>query len=316
MKINGHEVKFGIQTPPEYVSFEELKNTWLEAEKLGFDSAWLYDHFFPIIGDPSGPCHEGWTALSALAALTSKIHCGIMVTGNTYRNPAVLAKMGATVDVLSNGRLSMGLGAAWFELEHNAYDIPFYTVGQRIRRCDEACEIIKRLWSEEKVNFDGKYYKIKDAYCNPKPAQKPRPPLMIGGQGEKLMLRVVAKHADAWNCFGSPEYLAHKITVMREHGNAVGRDTNEIEKSVICSPCVTEDKAKIKEAVALYAKFFRLESEDDARRRMLAGNASEVTKRVKEYLEVGVTHIILGMLPPYDMESVRNFSDMVMPQFR
>ena len=316
MNINGHEVKFGIQTPPEYVSFDEIKSTWLEAEKLGFDSAWLYDHFFPIIGDPSGPCHEGWTTLSALAALTSKIHCGIMVTGNTYRNPALLAKMGATVDVLSNGRLSMGIGAAWFELEHNAYDIPFYTVGQRIRRCDESCEIIKRLWSEEKVNFDGKYYKIKDAYCNPKPVQKPHPPLMIGGQGEKLMLRVVAKHADAWNCFGSPEYLANKINVMREHGKAVGRNIDEIEKSVICSPCVTEDKGKIKEAVARYAKFFRLESEDDARRRMLAGNASEVTKRVKEYLEVGVTHIILGMLPPYDMESVRNFADMVMPQFR
>ncbi len=316
MKINGHEVKFGIQTPPEYVSFEEIKNTWLEAEKLGFDSAWLYDHFFPIIGDPSGPCHEGWTALSALAALTSKIHCGIMVTGNTYRNPAVLAKMGATVDVLSNGRLNMGIGAAWFELEHNAYGIPFYTVGQRIRRCDEACEIIKCLWSEEKVNFDGKYYKIKDAYCNPKPVQKPRPPLMIGGQGEKLMLRVVAKHADAWNTFGSPELLSQKISVIREHGKDVGRNTDEIEKSVICTACITEDKKKIQEAASRYVKAFRLPSEEDARKRMLAGNASEVTRRVKEYLDAGVTHIILGLYAPYDMESVRNFADMVMPQFK
>ena len=132
--------------------------------------------------------------------------------------------MGATLDHTSGGRLIMGIGAGWFELEHTAFDIPFYTTAERIRRLDEAAEIIKLLWTQRQTSFDGRYYKVKDAYCEPKPVQQPRPPLMIGGQGEKLMLKVIAKHADQWNTFGPPELFRHKIGVSSEHCRAVGRD--------------------------------------------------------------------------------------------
>src|SRR5262245_19523079 len=151
-------IRFGIQTAPQLTTWERLRETWKLIDKLGYDTAWVFDHFFPILTDPRGPCFEGWTTLAALAAETTMTRVGVLVTGNTYRNPAVLAKIGATVDHASGGRLIMGLGAGWFELEHEAFGIPFYTTAQRIARCDEAAEIIKRLWSDESVSFDGQYY--------------------------------------------------------------------------------------------------------------------------------------------------------------
>ena len=174
-------IRFGVQTAPINTSWQELRDTWKLVDELGYDTAWVADHFYPVWGHPSGPCLEGWLTLTALAMETSQVRCGVLVTGNTYRHPAVLAKMGATLDHVSGGRFIMGVGAGWFEPEHSAYGIPFYTVGERIRRLGEAAEIIRRLWSEQQVTFAGRYYQLKDAYCEPKPVQKPRPPLMIGG---------------------------------------------------------------------------------------------------------------------------------------
>src|SRR2546423_7816474 len=224
-------IRFGVQTAPQHVTFEALRETWRLIDGAGYDTAWLFDHFLPILSDPSGPCYEGWTMLAALAGETSLAQVGILVTGNTYRHPAVLAKMGATVDHTSGGRLIMGIGAGWFEMEHAAYGIPFYTTAERIRRLDEACEVIKRLWAEKQASFDGKYYQLLNAYCEPKPLQQPRPPLMIGGSGEKLTLGVVAKHAEIWNTFGSPEGFPHQIQGLKDSCAAVGRDMDEIEIS-------------------------------------------------------------------------------------
>jgi alkanesulfonate monooxygenase SsuD/methylene tetrahydromethanopterin reductase-like flavin-dependent oxidoreductase (luciferase family) len=188
-------LSFGIKTAPQNISYDDIVQIWNEADAIPIiEHAWVFDHFFPIgANDPSGPCLEGWTLLAALAAQTQRLRLGVMVTGNTYRNPAVLANMGATVDIISQGRLDFGIGAAWNEMEHTAYDIPFYTTAERIKRLDEACTLIRRLWTEPQVDFAGQYYTLRGAYCNPKPIQQPTPPFVIGGSGEKLTLRVVVR---------------------------------------------------------------------------------------------------------------------------
>ncbi|HVU66930.1 MAG TPA: LLM class F420-dependent oxidoreductase [Ktedonobacteraceae bacterium] len=262
-------LRFGIKTAPQSTTYEAMKKVWLEADSLpSVEHAWLFDHFMPINGDTGGPCLEGWTLLSAFAALTSRVRLGLMVTGNTYRHPAVLAKIGATVDVISGGRLDFGLGAGWNETEHKAYGIPLYTPGERIRRLGEACEVIKRMWTETAPSFEGRYYQIKDAYCEPKPVQKPTPPFVIGGGGEKLTLRVVAQYADIWNFVGGDlANFQHKSAILDEHCAVVGRDPRAIERSVQIH-INTQDLATAREQACAY-------------------------------VEAGATHFILGLRYPY-----------------
>ncbi|MBV8822043.1 MAG: TIGR03560 family F420-dependent LLM class oxidoreductase [Chloroflexi bacterium] len=234
-------LRFGIKTAPQFTTYDAMLDVWREADEIpAIEHAWLFDHFMSLGNDPTGPCLEGWTTLAAFAAQTKRLRLGLMVTGNTYRHPAVLAKMGATVDLISQGRLDFGIGAGWNEIEHNAYDIPLYSSGERIRRLGEACEVIKLLWTEKAANFDGQYYHLRNAYCEPKPAQKPYPPFVLGGSGEKLMLRVVAQHATIWNfpigiwnfSDGSVEEFTRKSQILAEHCTAIGRDPSTIERSV------------------------------------------------------------------------------------
>src|SRR5215470_2031724 len=165
-------LRFGIQTYPQNTTYTDILQTWREADELGFDTAFAFDHFIPFGADPNGPCFEGWTLLSALAAQTKRLKVGLLVTGNTYRHPAVLAKMAATVDHVSNGRVILGIGAGWFELEHTAYGIPFLTAGGRARQLGEAVQVIKLLFTQQKSNFTGKQYQLKDALFEPKSVQK------------------------------------------------------------------------------------------------------------------------------------------------
>ena len=189
-------MRFGIQTGPQNVTWPELLDIWQLVDGLKFDTAWTFDHFFPIFTDLKGPQLEGWTTLTALAMKTQHVRVGTLVTGITYREPAVLAKIGATLDVITGGRLEMGIGAGWFELEHQALGIPFYTTAERIKRLGEACEVILRMWTEEAANFDGAYYHPKEAYCNHKPSQEPPPPLMIEASGENLAPKMVQRNFD------------------------------------------------------------------------------------------------------------------------
>jgi|SRR6185437_11501228 len=226
---------FGIKTMPQNTTYEDIVRVWREADAIDiFEHAWVFDHFYPInTPDTSGPCLEGWTLLAALATQTQRLRIGVMVTGNTYRHPAVLANMGATVDHIAQGRLDFGIGAAWNEQEHAAYGIPLYPPGERIRRLGEACEVIRRLWTEPEVTFQGKYYQLTDARCEPKPVQKPYPPFVIGGSGEQLTLRMVARYADIWNGLAtSPEEFARKSAILDEHCATIGRDPATIERSV------------------------------------------------------------------------------------
>jgi F420-dependent oxidoreductase-like protein len=282
-------LRFGVQTPPQHVSYADIVQTWREADELGFASAFVFDHFIPIYSDPNGPCFEGWTLLSALAAQTKQAKVGVLVTGNTYRNPAVLAKMAATVDHVSNGRLILGLGAAWFELEHTAYGIPFYTPGERARRLGEAVDVMKLLFTQQKSNFDGKYYQLKDALCEPKPLQKPYPPLLIGGMGPKLIQPLAARHADIWHFFvrdGDPQETKKVCDNFDALCRKVGRDPAQVEKSISLRPP------------------------------QLTGADKEVRGRIRALADAGVRHFIISLPAPYDRQLLRRFAKEVMPAFR
>ena len=297
-------VRFGIQTPQQNGSWQEMVALWREVDSLGFDSAWVFDHFLPIFSDPAGPCLEGWTTLSALAMVTRTVRLGVLVTGNTYRHPVVLAKMATTLDIISQGRLILGLGAGWFELEHTTYGIPFPRVSERLQRLDEALTVITRLWTEERVTFAGRYYQLNDALLNPRPLQQPRPPLLIGASGEKIALDIVARHADMWNSFGSPEVFQRKIAVLAEHCHKVGRDPDAIEKSVLLQMTLTDDPE---------AKRRALEDESWG---MLAGSPAEICQQIERYIAVGVTHLMISLSAPYDYAALRRFATEVVPAFR
>jgi F420-dependent oxidoreductase-like protein len=221
----------GIKLSPQMCTLEDLRGVWRIADEAGFDHCWAFDHFNPIFAPLDGDIFEGMTILAAMAEATTRTRIGLMVAGNTYRHPAVLGKMATTIDHLSDGRLEFGLGAAWAEAEHTMLDLPFYTVGQRIRRLGEALTVIRKLWTEDGASFDGRYYSLADATHNPKPLQKPYPPIWIGGSGEKLTLRVVAEHADVWNAMGSVDECVRKAEVLKGHCEDVGRDPAEIKHS-------------------------------------------------------------------------------------
>jgi F420-dependent oxidoreductase-like protein len=308
-------MRFGIQTGPQHVSWPELVDIWQVADGLKFDTAWTFDHFFPIMSDPKGSQLEGWVTLTALATLTRHVRVGTLVTGITYREPSVLAKMGATLDVISGGRLEMGLGAAWFQQEHEALGIPFPPVAERIKRLGEACEVITRMWTEDAATWKGQYYEIKEAYCNPKPVQKPRPPILIGGGGEQLTLKMVARYADTWNSFGTEEVFRHKLSVLDEHCRAVGRDPQTIEKSVSLPPVLSKDRSKLDAMLADMAGR-RAMSIEDARAGMLWGSPDDAIKKLEAFRALGVTHIILSLRPPYDASQLEMFTREVIPALR
>lgn len=306
-------IRFGIQASQQNTTWKDLCEVWELIDELGFDTAWNFDHFFPILSDPSGPCFEAWVSLTGLAARTKHVQIGTLVNGNTYRNPAVLANMGATLDHVSGGRFILGLGGGWFEQEHVAYDIPFYTTAERIRRLDESLQIIKGLWTQKQFTFEGRYYQIKDAYCEPKPLR--RPPIMIGGGGEKMTLKVAARHADIWNTFGSPAVFKHKIDVLREHCDAVGRDFNEIEISWSGLAAITESKKQKDTIVGALARAFGRPAEEVAEG-LLVGSIEEVRDRVSQLIDVGVTHLIPLAAAPFNHEWIRQFAEHIIPAFR
>ena len=225
-------VKFGIQIEPQ-LGFgpKAVEKIALEGEKAGYDSIWSSDHFFMDDKSEKRDCMEAWTLLAALASATKKIRLGTLVTCNSYRHPAVLAKLAATIDVISNGRLFFGIGAGWKKMEYRAYGIRFPSLRGRMDRLEEAIQVIKLLWTKPRATFRGKYYKIKDAFSAPKPVQKPMPPLLIGGMGERRTLRMVAKHADYCNLWLIPE-LKHKLDVLKRHCEGVRRDYAEVGKSL------------------------------------------------------------------------------------
>ncbi|MEM7127195.1 MAG: LLM class F420-dependent oxidoreductase [Chloroflexota bacterium] len=262
-------ISFGLKTAPQHVTYEEMLPLWKAADaEPAFEHFWLFDHYAPIFSDLDGPCLEGWTLLAALATQTERIRIGLMVTGNTYRHPAVLASIAITTDIISNGRLEFGIGAGWNEYEHTSMGLDLYKPGERIRRLDEACQIYKLLCTQHLTDFDGRYYQLKEARREPKPIQKPYPPIMIGGSGEKLTLRVVAKHANAWNFVAGPvEEYQRKAGILAEHCEAVGRDPS----TIVHSTQVRVDYSNLNSAL----------------------------ERTQEFVDAGAAHFVYTLTPPY-----------------
>jgi F420-dependent oxidoreductase-like protein len=226
-------LRVGLKLSGQDTTAEELRAVWQIADAEGFDHCWNFDHFAALGGDPELDVFEAWTMLGAMAEATARVRIGCMVTGNTYRHPGVLAKMAVTVDRLSGGRLEFGLGAAWAEREHEMLALEFGTVGQRIDRLDEACRLIKLLWTQERSDFEGRHYRLHGAIANPKPVQEPHPPIWIGGSGERKTLRVVAQHADVWNAPGGDATEVARLSgVLDRHCADVDRNPAEIRRSV------------------------------------------------------------------------------------
>src|SRR5438309_678493 len=200
-----HPIRFGIQTAQQGIEWPQMLDLWQKADAWGYDSLWGFDHFYPVFMDPEGPCLEGWTALAALAQATRRARIGLLVSGNSYRHPCVTAKMAATLDHVSGGRLNLGIGAGWFEVEHRAFGIEFKSTAARLAALDEACRIILGMFTDSRTTVHGKHYTVTDAIGQPKPVQKPHPPIMIGGKGRQVLLRIVARYADMWNIGASAE---------------------------------------------------------------------------------------------------------------
>jgi F420-dependent oxidoreductase-like protein len=223
-------MRFAFKTAPQNTTWQDMLAVWCEADGIDlFESGWTFDHFYPIFSDSTGPCLEGWTTLAALAQATTRLRLGTLVTGIHYRHPAVLANMAATLDIVSGGRLEIGLGAGWNEEESGAYGIPLGTPSERSDRFEEGCEVIINLLSRETTSFSGKYYELRDARCEPKPVQRPHPPICVGGSGERRTLRTAARFAQHWNFVGGTvEEFARKRDVLHEHCADIGRDPKEI----------------------------------------------------------------------------------------
>jgi alkanesulfonate monooxygenase SsuD/methylene tetrahydromethanopterin reductase-like flavin-dependent oxidoreductase (luciferase family) len=242
MAAQDGRVSFGIKTSQMGVSYEQILRIWREADQIPvFEHAWLWDHMVPLRGDITGPALEAWTLLPALAAQTSRLGLGVIVTSNRLRSPALLAKMAATVDIVAAGRLVFGIGAGGSRVaganpavrEYEAYGVPLVSPAEAVRDLRQTCEIVRRMWTEDKpFDYDGPSVRLRGAVCEPKPVQRPHPPIMIGGAGDR-MLRVVAEHADIWNYPGppSPEFR-ERDQVLREHCAAIGRDSGQIARSM------------------------------------------------------------------------------------
>ena len=227
-------MRFAVKTRPEHQTWEEIRDAWMAADEIPlFESARNWDHFYPLSGDLTGPCFEGWTMLAAMAQATRRIRIGCQVTGMIYRHPAVLANMAATVDNISGGRLELGLGVGWNQLECDAYGIELPPLRERFDRFDEGVEAVIRLLSQTATTFGGQYVKLTEARCEPKPVQRPHPPITIGGRGRTRTLRTAARWAQQWNVIAeSPEQWAELKDVLAGHCAAIGRDVNEITCSV------------------------------------------------------------------------------------
>ncbi len=280
-----HELRFGFKTSQQHASWESILAVWQEAEDIpAFTHGWLFDHVNPVDNDEGiGDCFEAWTMLSALAASTKRLRLGLLTACNTYRDPALHAQMAATVDVISGGRIDFGDGAGWNEFEHRSRNIELPPPGKRLRMLEEAIEITKAMWTQETVDYDGKYYQLYGARMSPKPVQKPGPPILIGGSGEQLTLKIVAKHADIWNFVGGDlETFNHKVDVLKRHCDDVGRDFNEIELS--------------------------------AQRKLDFNDVDASVRELQEFVDAGVTHMVLSLPQPFEVGVLTHAAEQIIPR--
>jgi len=294
----------GINDPVE--AYETMTQVAQTAEEVGYDSIWLFDHFHTVPEPTQEVTFECWTSTAALARDTKRVRIGQMVTCNGYRNPALLAKIASTVDVLSHGRLDFGIGAGWYEHEYKAYGYDYPDAPTRLRYMREGIQVILKMWSEEEAYFEGKYYQLRGAINQPKGVQKPHIPLLIGGGGEKVTLKLVAQYGDACNISNQePEATARKFSIIRQHCEDVGRDYNTIHRTVLlnCSVAATDELAYEKALQGGLAR--NTGGPENLRTRALVGTPETVRKRLAEYEQAGVQEVIVFLSDSKDLEPVR-----------
>lgn len=323
-----NEIKFAVALNVSVFDYEEVEQVALEYEKLGYYSIWVADHLFY----DRDSLLECWTVLSALASVTSKIRLGSLVLCNSYRIPSVMAKMAATLDVISKGRLEFGYGAGWKKDEYVAYGIPFPNTSTRIAQMKEAVCIIKKMWTEEKPTFQGKFYNIMEAYCDPKPVQKPHPPIWIGGAGERLLLKAVAELADGCNIYsrdvGGLEECKHKLEVLKKHCNTVGRNFLEIENSWLGDLVIAKNekylRRKIERLKMSHTRYVLAEDgnwilvnipTEEYIRQNIVGTPEECIAKIEKYLDLGFTYFMLRQTS-FSKDDRELFSKEVMKEFK
>ncbi|MEY2710546.1 MAG: hypothetical protein RI939_1256 [Actinomycetota bacterium] len=324
MSNNPHAPIFGVFVPQgwkmELAGIEGAENKWnkaveiaVKAEELGFDSIWVYDHFHNVPVPAHEAVFECWTTIAAISQRTSRIRLGQMVGCNSYRNPGLLAKITSTVDVISGGRLDWGIGAGWYENEYRGYGYEFKKPSDRIGMLRETVEIVKSMWTNAETTYEGKYYRLERANCDPKPLQKPTPPVWIGGGGEKVTLRVVAEHADVSNFGSSVEEFVRKREILKGHCAAIGRDEETIRKTVSSEIFIRETEKEILEAGS---RSLWGEPAESWRSKALVGTPEQVSEKIQRYLDAGCTGFV-PWCPDYpSTETLELFARHVMPNFR
>jgi len=329
--VTERQLRHGVFPGGTGMEWPDLLRFWQAADDLGYDTCWIPDHFYGGTGNLSAICWEAWTVLSAMAIATRRIRFGPMVMSATFRHPAIVAKMAATLDRISDGRLILGTGAGWMQVEHDGYGIPLPPPRERVDRLEEYLHVVRSLLTHERTDFRGRYFTIDGGICEPKPVQRPLP-LLVGGGGEKRTLRAVARYADEWNGEASPSQMAHKIAVLHEHCRAVDRDPSDIEIGVLLRTEL--------EAESTYTNWVKLGSPFIAQEReRLAGEGyrgAELEEQVRlsvwtqflpideeraaamlnEYAAVGVAHFIVIHRAPYDYQRLQRFVERVIPAVR
>ena len=309
------ELKTGILLWSQGATWPEMLDAAKRVDRLGYDHLWTWDHLYAIFGDPHQPIFEGWTTLAAWAAATDRVRLGLLVGANTFRNPGLTAKTAATLDHISDGRAILGIGGAWFDLEHEAHGIDFGTgFGQRLDWLDEAVAAMRGALDGRSVtSAPGGRYQFADLRHSPLPVQA-HLPIMIGGSGEKKTLRTVARYADMWNAMGTPEFIARKVEVLRGHCEAVGRDIGEIEFTLGVKLTIRDSKAeaeRVRWAAIEHNRTPRSEVEDDDT--FWEGSPEEIADRLRPYVELGFTTVISEQPAPYDVETLERFVGEVKP---
>jgi F420-dependent oxidoreductase-like protein len=317
-------ITFGVFIPQgwkmELASIEGAAAKWAKAveiatlaEELGYDSLWVYDHFHNVPRPAHESVFECWTTMAAISQRTSRVRLGQMVGCNSYRMPSLLAKITANVDVISGGRLDWGIGAGWYENEYKGYGYEFPPAKVRLGMLKECVEIVRSMWTETETTYDGKYYKLERANCDPKPLQQPHPPILIGGGGEQITLRIVARLADRSNFGGKPHEFAHKCEVLKNHCKDVGRDYDEIEKTISGEVMIRDSEDELR---AIGSKSLWNEPLDSWAEGNLIGTPEQVAEKVQTYIDLGATSFMPWCSDYPDDTSVRLFAEKVIPNFR
>jgi F420-dependent oxidoreductase-like protein len=305
-------VKFGVQALQGMPDYSTLKKVVMECDSLGFDSVWIYDH----LQFTYGPTLECWTVLSAIAEATRGIRIGPLVTCNAFRYPSLLAKMAATVDMISNGRLNFGIGAGWHKDEALAYGIPFPRGRIRVEMLDEALTIIRKLWTEDEATFKGKYYSVNKAVGLPKPVQKPHPPVLVGGGGDK-MLRLIARHANVWDAgFESPDGFRAQVARLEKACNEVGQDLSKIENAFQSRIVIAEKDEDALKRAELWREERKGAPDDPDWKFAIKGSPKTCVDMLKTYVNIGVSHFMFLFADTASLKPLRLFAEEVLPEFR